>query len=458
MAKLKRPAPRPIFAVLVRAWMLILGIAIAFGLATLTASLLQKPVYAATTTLYLTSGGTVASSAYDSVTSSTERVGSYAQLIYSQAVLMPAAEAVGLDLSLEEARKRVSVDVNPQVVLMTITAEDNDPTLAQRFADALAQSMQAAVSKLEVPGAASEPLVKIRQVTRATLNPSPVAPTTLVNVSVAVAVGLIAGCLVALLRESRNNKVRDEYDAEAALGAQVLTVVGPTDRTEEAFRTVRTRLVVQNPPVRRLLITGARLSASASTVTINISKMLAQAANSVVIVDANVDNPNITKWVGSDGVPGLLDVLRGASLGDGIRHGIDGINTLAVLGAGTRSSGHPADLFSSEAFKRILSELSKQFDYVIIDSAGLLEDSGGESILPSVDGVVMVGGVSLSTMADLVECRTRLSDVQARVVGLVFFEAWEEPTSQRLEEPTSRHRHVKANANSSVAGTPTTVT
>jgi receptor protein-tyrosine kinase len=340
---------------------------------------------------------------------------------------------------------------------MTITAADKDPTLAQRFADALAQSMQAAVSKLEVPGAASEPLVKIRQVTKATLNPSPVQPTTLVNVSVAVAVGLLAGCLVALLRESRNNKVRDENDAEAALGAQVLTVVGPTDRTEEAFRTVRTRLAVQDPPVRRLLITGAHRSGSASTVTINISKMLARAAHSVVIVDANVDNPNITKWIGSVDDPGLLDVLRGGSLGDVIRRGIDGIPTLAMLGVGTRSSGHPADFFSSDRFSQILSELSNQFDYVVVDSAGLLEDSGTESILPSVDGVLMVGGVSLSTMADLTECRRRLNNVQARVVGLVFFEAWEESMSQSLEEPTGRHRHMKATEQNSAAGTPATV-
>ncbi|KQY04408.1 hypothetical protein ASD37_21050 [Mycobacterium sp. Root135] len=443
-SKSRRPAPRSIFAVLTKAWMLIVGTAIVFGLVALAASLVQKPVYAATTTLYLTSGGTVASSAYDSVTSSTERVGSYAQLIYTQAVLMPAADAVGLNLSLDEARKRVSVDVNPQVVLMTITVEDTNPALAQRFADALAQSMQSAVSKLEVPGAASEPLVKIRQVTKATVGPSPVAPTTLINVSVAVAVGLIIGCLLAVWRESRNDKVRDEVDAEAALETRLLAVVGPGNRSKEGYRTIRTRLLAQDPPIRVLLVTGARTSESTSTVTMNVGKLLARAGNSVVIVDANLNDSNITKWAGSEGSPGLIDALRGRPLGETLTQGVDGVKTLTILGSGAKSTGHPADYFSSEAFRRILRMLSDQFDYVVVDSTPLLEDFGTESILPTVDGIAIVCGPALSTLSDLVECRTRTRNVGANILGLVFFDY--------RDDPVNRHRPVKAIAENSMAG------
>lgn len=443
-SKSRRPAPRSIFAVLTRAWMLIVGTAIVFGLVGLAASILQKPVYAATTTLYLTSGGTVASSAYDSVTSSTERVGSYAQLIYTQAVLMPAAEAVGLNLSLDEARKRVGVDVNPQVVLMTITVEDSNPALAQRFADALAQSMQSAVSKLEVPGAASEPLVKIHQVTKATVGASPVEPTTLVNVSVAVAVGLIVGCLLAVWRESRNDKVRDEVDAEAALDSRVLAVVGPGARSKDGFRTIRTLLLAQDPPVRTLLVTGARQSESTSVVTMNIGKLLARAGNSVVIVDANLNDSNVTRWAGSEGAPGLVDALRGKDLAETLRHGVDGVKTLTVLGTGAKRTVHPADYFSSEAFRRILRMLAAKFDYVVVDTMPLLEDSGTESILPAVDGIAMVCGPSLSTMSDLVECRTRIGNVGAKILGLVFFED--------RDDLVNRHRATKATAEDSMAG------
>jgi polysaccharide biosynthesis transport protein len=439
--KPKRPAPRTLPVVLGRAWALILGVAIVFGLATLAVSWLQKPVYAASTTLYLTSGGTVASSAYDSVTSSTERVGSYAQLIYSQAVIMPAAQAVGLDVTLDEARKRVSVDFNPQVVLMTLTVEDQNPKVAQQFADALAQSMQAAVSKLEVPGAASEPLVKIRQVTNANLDPSPVKPTTLLNVSIAVAIGLIVGCLIALLRESRNTRVRDENDAEVALDADVLAVVRGADDAQEQYRALRTRLMAQASRAHTILITSAHPTESTATVAMQLGRNIARSANSVVLVDAGLANPRISKWVGSKGEPGVVDVLRGAPLGPAIKHNVDGIRSLAVLGAGSRTSAHPADMLSSPGFEKLLNALASQFDVVLVDSTALLDDSGAESILPSVDGVLMTAGPTLSSMADLVACRARFDNAQARVLGLVYFESWEEPASPTR---TNRRRQITA--------------
>jgi MinD-like ATPase involved in chromosome partitioning or flagellar assembly len=90
-------------------------------------------------------------------------------------------------------------------------------------------------------------------------------------------------------------------------------------------------------------------------------------------------------------------------------------------------------LFSSAAFKKVLDELSQQFDYVIVDSAALLENSGTEAILASVDSVVMVCRQSVPTMTDLVECRTRLSNAQGHVAGFVFIQSKEERTNRRIK-------------------------
>ncbi|MBJ7339104.1 polysaccharide biosynthesis tyrosine autokinase [Mycolicibacterium sp.] len=412
---------------LVKGWALIAGVAIAFGLGALGYSLLEKPMYSASTTLYLTSGGTIVPSAYDSLSASRERVGSYAQLLYSQAVLMPAAQAAGLDLTLQQARQRVAVDVNPQIVLITLSASDSDPAVAQKFADSLAKSMETTVSALEVPGASTEPLVKVHQVTTATVDAGPAEPRTLVNVAVAVVAGLIAGCLLALLREFLNRRVRDEDDAEAALGTPVLAEVVRQDQAPEAFRALRTRLGVLDPPARKLLVTSGRAHEGATTTTIGLAKALAQAAHSVVVVDANFYNPDATKRLkASDGL-GLTDVLRGAPLGDVLQRAVGGVKTLSVLGAGSKVSGHPADYLASAGFGRVLDELARQFDYVLVDSEAILENSGTDAIAPSVDGVLMVSRRSGSSMSDLVECRRRLGTVEARLVGVVFISSQAEP-------------------------------
>jgi receptor protein-tyrosine kinase len=206
----------------------------------------------------------------------------------------------------------------------------------------------------------------------------------------------------------------------------------PTEITA-SFRTLRTRLAVQEPPIRKLLITSALPSEGKTTVAINLGAVLAQAANSVVVVDANLDNPDVAKRVGSRDRPGLTDAIRGAALRDVIQRAVGGVDTLAVLGAGTKVSDHPGDLFSSAAFREVLNELSQQFDYVIVDSAALLENSGTEAILPSVHGVLLVSRQSVATMTDLVECRTRLGNAQACVTGLVFFRSRKERTNRRIK-------------------------
>jgi Mrp family chromosome partitioning ATPase len=150
-----------------------------------------------------------------------------------------------------------------------------------------------------------------------------------------------------------------------------------------------------------------------------------------VLVDADFEHCEITQRVGSNGTLGLADVVKGrATLGDVVRHGVNGVETLAVLGVGTKVSGHAADLFASAHFRKVLDELARQFDYVIVDSAAMLDDSGTDAIAPSMDGVVVVSRRAGSKMADLAECRSRLTSVDARVVGVVFFSSRVEPASE----------------------------
>src|SRR5947209_2309988 len=98
-----RPRPDSIPAMLKKRWAAIVGTAIVLGFAALAFSLLQKPVYEAITTLYITAGTTGASSENETVEASKQRVETYGQLAYSGVVLTPALRAAGLDWSLEEA-------------------------------------------------------------------------------------------------------------------------------------------------------------------------------------------------------------------------------------------------------------------------------------------------------------------------------------------------------------------
>ena len=436
-----RPRPRSMPTVLRKGWAVIIGTAILFGLAALTFSLLQKPVYEASTTLYITAGGTGASSGYDTVEASKQRVATYAQLAYSGAVLTPAIEAAGLNWSLEEARESVEVESRPEIVTLTIRVHATNPASAQKFAGAIADSMTEAVSKLEVPASGVEPAAKLSVVTPSTVASKPTFPTTEVNVLLAAVVGLIVGVLLVLLREALNKKVRDAGDAEAALGTPTLAVLPRDDQSNQghlidfddepttlatSFRDLRSRLVLElsDQPHPKLLITSARSAEGKTTVAINVGAVLAQANKSVVMVDANIDDPRMVQRVGASNGLGLTDVISGPTpLSDAVQRGFGGPKTMAVLGAGTNGASYREGLFSSVAFLQVLEALAQQFDYVIIDAPPLLANLGTESLLSSVDGVVVVTRPNVSTTTDLVECRTRLDNAKARVLGVVMSHA-----------------------------------
>lgn len=435
------PTPRNILTVLAKGWVLILGTAIVFGLGGLGISMLQKPVYEASTTLFITSGGTVSPTAYDTVKASQERVGSYAQLLYSDAILAPAVESAGLDWSLEQARQAVGVDINPQVVLMTIYGRDNNPEVAQRFTAAIADSMIKAVSTLEVPGSGYEPTGKLTVVTPATVASTPVVPTTQVNVIVAAMIGLVVGALLVLAREARNKKIRNVTDAEIALGSQPLAIVPGDDELQDgrlvdldgeptaavtAFRGLRSQLMLalHEKPNPIVAVTSARAGEGKTTVAVNVGATLAKGDSSVVVVDTNIDDPQVDQRVGATEHPGLTDVLHGrVPLGEAVQRGVTGLQTLAVLGAGQKDVDHPDDLFVSTAFSALIRELAEQFDYVIVDSPALLANAGTDAIVGLADGVVVVVRPSISSTADLAECRKRLTAVRAKLLGFVFGES-----------------------------------
>jgi capsular exopolysaccharide synthesis family protein len=260
-----------------------------------------------------------------------------------------------------------------------------------------------------------------------------------VNVVLAAVIGLFVGALLVLLREARNRKIRDAGDAEAVLGTPTLAVLASDGKSNQghlidfdgdptalatSFRNLRSRLILElsDQPHPKLLITSARSAEGKTTVAINVGAVLAQATKSVVIVDANIDDPQVVQCVGARNGPGLTDVISGPiPLSDAVQRGVNGPKkTLAVLGAGTNGASYREGLFSSAAFMQVLEHLAKQFDYVIIDAPPLLANSGTESLLSSVDGVVMVVWPNVSTITDLVECRTRLDNAKARVLGVVL--------------------------------------
>lgn len=436
MPTVSHAATRDVITVLIRGWKLIVGCAVAFGLIALTFCLLQKPVYQATVTLFVTSVGNAQgpTGPYENAMGSSMLVGSYAKLAYSDTVLVPAVKAAGLNMTLGQAKSAISTQIIPETVMFTVSAKDRDPDAAKRFSNEVSRSMIDGVAALTKPSGDGPPISKLTIVTPATLNPEPASPTTMMNVTMAAFGGLLAGVAAALGRERLNNKVRDERDIQKVASLRPLGHI-PHDNTLRAgltmdfgvpaiaagaFRHLSTALSVacSDRSPATILVTSPREGEGKSTVALNLAAAFAASGKTVVLVDADIGNPVPARRAGHGEAPGLADVIHSDVAP--LQLSAMAMDSLKVIGAGRMRDKDPADLLASSACGKYFKQLTETFDYVIVDSPSLLDGPEAEAVARWADGVLLVTRRGKSKLSDCYASVTQLSDVGAEVVGVVL--------------------------------------
>ena len=443
---------RGFFSTIARGWAIILAVTIIGALGALAYCWWEKPEYQADSTVYVTSGTSQMSSAWDGVKSSQDRVATYARLVYSDAVLSPAVSTAGVDMSIQDAREAVGVEVDPMITTLTISATDYDPEVAQRLANAVADALADAVSTLDVPSGGGAPAARVTVINTAQVKPDPVWPKPLIIIPVAAGVGLLVGLLLTLLLERLNNRVRDEKDAEVALGTRALATIpssadkiidfeSDTSDAAKIYRDLRATFIAgaQDPAVRRLVVTSAQPGDEKTTVAINLGAALAHAGNLVVAVDADLADRALSRITGVRTESGLSDVVSGRANLDSVLMPTKSDN-LAVVGAGSDSSNSSTDLVASKEFARLLAELGNRFDYVIIDAPSVLGSSDALTAAAASDGVLVVTRRK-SRLSDLRQVRERLADVKSRLVGTVYCQ-FSKATAHDAPEPPAAERRV----------------
>jgi capsular exopolysaccharide synthesis family protein len=442
---------RGLFNTIVRGWAIILGLTLVGALGALGYCWLQDPEYRANATVYVTSGTSSMASTWDGVKSSQDRVATYARLVYSDAVLAPAIAAAGLDMPINQARDAVQVEVDPLITTMTVSAVDNDPLIAQNLANAVSDSLADAVSTLDVPSGGGSPAARVTVINSAQVEEDPVWPKPLITVPIAAAVGLLVGLLLVLALERFNNRTRDQKDAEVALGTTSLASIPPdadkiidfnTDSSHaaEAFRGLRTAFTAstQEAPVRRLVVTSPRAGGEKTTVAVNLAAALAHAGNLVVAVDADLADREMSRITGIRTEAGLVDVLAGRANVDAVLMPTKTDN-LAVIGAGSKTSGASTDLLASKEFGRLLTELASRFEYVIVDSAAVLGSVDAVTSAAWADGLLVVTRRK-SRLSDLRQVSERLKSVNANLVGLVYCDFAKANKQAEAEPPADEDR------------------
>ena len=194
----------------------------------------------------------------------------------------------------------------------------------------------------------------------------------------------------------------------------------PRSMVAEAFRRIRTNLQFSAPAdkQRSIAVVGARPEDGTTSVACNLALSLAQAGRRVLLVDANLRRPALSRVFANVGARGLSNVL----IGDGAWTDMVGKTDqpqLDVLGSGP-TPPNPVELLGGQHLRRFLDEATSKYEQVIFDTAPILLASDAAVLSAAVDGAILVIRANRSSRGIARRAWTLLTEVNARLFGTVL--------------------------------------
>lgn len=188
----------------------------------------------------------------------------------------------------------------------------------------------------------------------------------------------------------------------------------------EAFRSLRTSILLSATPVPKLLlITSALPSEGKTTTALNLGATLASLNTRVVVVDCDMRRPAVHRAAGVDNKPGFVQCLTGhVELADALLS-VPGAPNLSVIPCGPIPP-NPAEILSSRMTGELLRKLRDEFEFVLVDSPPILSVADSRILATLTDAAVLVTRAH-STPYDVVRrARSLLYGANSRVLGVAL--------------------------------------
>jgi succinoglycan biosynthesis transport protein ExoP len=293
--------------------------------------------------------------------------------------------------------------------------------------------------------------------------------------------GASVGCMVAFAREGFNRTFRATSEVEAALGLRCLGVIpapagkprrqpiwtsllkgdppemrratdamsvtrqvihAPFSRFAETIRSIKvavdTSTVVRD--IKVIGITSALPKEGKSTVASSLAQLMAHSGRQILLIDADLRNPSLTRQIAPRAKLGIMDVLEGrAELDEVIRH--DALTGFNFLPAVVQSSTvHTNEILSSDKMAGLLSLARDRYEFIIMDFPPIAPVVDAKAAAHHVDAFILVVEWGRTLPEAIYEALGAADVVHNKILGVVLNKA-DAKTLKRLESYKGENYH-----------------
>ena len=201
---------------------------------------------------------------------------------------------------------------------------------------------------------------------------------------------------------------------------KITSLEKPQSNISEAYRTIRTGIEFSNldKDLKIICITSSKKDEGKTTVLSNLGVSFAKIDRKVLLIDADLRNPSISKMFDTSNTQGLMDILLGKrNIQDCVKKTKQ--ENLYILTGGTIPP-NPAEVLSSKKMSEFIESIKDEYDYIFIDSPPVGVVSDASIISAYSDGVIFVVGANEvdSNLAKI--AKERLDSVKANIVGVIL--------------------------------------
>ena len=167
-------------------------------------------------------------------------------------------------------------------------------------------------------------------------------------------------------------------------------VQGGSFQIAEAYKMIRTNLLftLANTDKRTVVFSSAEPSAGKSTLCANLAIVMAQMGIRVLLIDADMRRPALSRLLMEKANPGLSEVLGGIVYShEAIRK--DVYPNLDILFSG-ETPPNPSELLGSDTMRELIDSMSQVYDYILVDTPPVGVVSDASIVTSLLDGVLLL--------------------------------------------------------------------
>ena len=259
---------------------------------------------------------------------------------------------------------------------------------------------------------------------------APSKPKVLLNMALAVVVGLIVGVGLAFFLEYLDTSVKTMEDVENFLQVPVLAVVPKNisvlyahpeaTADAEAYRILRTNLEFnrQSPDANTVTFVSGGAGEGKSTTLSNLAYTFAQGGYNTLIVDADLRRPSQHRMYGLNGDFGLTDFLTTDVDLEDVVQATD-LPNLFLLPSG-KLPYDAVGVLNSQRMMDLIAQVKNRFDIIFFDSPPILGVSDASVLVRALDLTIIVVQHRRFPRAMLQRVKQAVLNVGGNILGVVL--------------------------------------